>query len=429
MPVLLKELNNILVSMETEKEKKERILEMLKRGEIKPYQIGELAGDENLAAEIRREFLEIKYSIKLEKISEHIIDFNDASNRNIENAIGAVQMPLGFVEIQVNGEYLHGLKPLFLATTEGKLVAGINRGASAINKSGGATTRIIKSGMTRSVILEFNSVKDTLSAISYTNSEEAKEVINNAFKEKSKRLSLNNIETFTEGRFLFIRYSADTQAAMGMNMLTIASTYATEKLVEKLREKGIEARFISESGNMCTDKKPSSINLIEGRGISIVAEAIIKKEVLEGYFKVDAKSIERLNYAKNHIGSTLAGATHNVHVANVLAATFIAYGQDVAQIVDGSIAIVDAEARGEDLYISVYIPALEVGTYGGGTGRETAKELLIASGVYGEGDEKGVSKYMLAELIASGVLAGELNLLAAEAGKELSSAHAALRRG
>ena len=129
--------------MQTEKDEKEKILEMLKRGEIKPYQIGELASDENLAAEIRRKFLEIKYSIRLEKISEHIIDFNDANNRNIENAIGAVQVPLGFVEIQVNGEYLHGLKPLFLATTEGRLVAGINRGASAINKSGGATTRII----------------------------------------------------------------------------------------------------------------------------------------------------------------------------------------------------------------------------------------------------------------------------------------------
>jgi hydroxymethylglutaryl-CoA reductase (NADPH) len=415
--------------MQTEKDEKEKILERLERSEIKLYQIGELSGDENLATEIRRAFLERKYSIKLEKIAEHIIDFNDANNRNIENAVGAVQVPLGFVEIQVNGEYLNDLKPLFLATTEGRLVAGINRGASAINKSGGATTRIIKSSMTRSVILEFDSVKDTLNAISYISSEEGKEVISDAFKEKSKRISLNNIETFTQGRLLFIRYSADTQAAMGMNMLTIASTYATEKMVEKLREKGIEARFISESGNMCTDKKPSSINLIEGRGVSIVAEALIKKEILESYFKVDARSIEKLNYAKNHIGSTLAGAAHNAHAANVLAATFIAYGQDVAQIVDGSIAVVDAEARGEDLYISVYIPALEVGTYGGGTRRETAKELLIASGVYGEGDETGVSKYMLAELIASGVLAGELNLLAAEAGKELSTAHAALKRG
>ena len=180
--------------MQTEKDEKEKILEMLKRSEIKLYQIGELSGDENLAAEIRRAFLERKYSIKLEKIAEHIIDFNDANNRNIENGIGAVQVPLGFVEIQVNGEYLNGLKLLFLATTEGRLVAGINRGASAINKSGGATTRIIKSGMTRSVILEFDSVKDTLYAISYINSGEGKEIISDAFKEKSKRISLNNID-------------------------------------------------------------------------------------------------------------------------------------------------------------------------------------------------------------------------------------------
>jgi len=307
-------------------------------------------------------------------------------------------------------------------------LAGVNRGASAINKSGGAITRIIKDGMTRSIILEFDSITDSTNAIEYINSEEGKAIVGEAFREKSARLSLTKIETFTTGRLLFIRYSATTEAAMGMNMVTIASTHATIKLVERLRDKDIEARFLSESGNMCVDKKPSTINLIEGRGESVVAEALIKKEILEEYFKVDAKRIEELNYAKNYIGSSLAGAAHNAHVANILAATFIAYGQDVAQIVDGANAIVDVKARGEDLYISVYVPSLEIGTYGGGTRRETAKELLIASGVYGSGDEKGVSKYMLAELIAAGVLAGELNLIAAEAGKELSSAHASLRR-
>jgi len=160
-----------------------------------------------------------------------------------------------------------------------------------------------------------------------------------------------------------------------------------------------------------------------------VAEAVVKKEALQEYFNADAKKIEEVNYAKNYIGSSLAGSlAHNAHIANILAATFIAYGQDVAQIVDGVNAIDDVRALGNDLYISVYIPALEVGTYGGGTHRETAKELLIASGVYGEGDEKGVTKYGLAELIAAGVLAGELNLLAAEAGQELSSAHASLKK-
>ena len=61
------------------------------------------------------------------------------------------------------------------------------------------------------------------------------------------------------------------------------------------------------------------------------------------------------------------------------------------------------------------MPALEVGTYGGGTRRETAKELLKSSGIYGEGDDRGATKLKLAELIASACLASELNVLAAEA--------------
>lgn len=217
---------------------------------------------------------------------------------------------------------------------------------------------------------------------------------------------------------------------MGMNMLTIASTSATDKVINELEKKGIKAKMVSESGNMCVDKKPAGINMIRGRGLSVVAEAIIKKEVLEEYFKVNAKAIEEINYAKNYIGSSLAGSLgHNAQVANILAATFIAYGQDVAQIVDGADAIDDVKAlENGDLYIAVYLPSLEVGTYGGGTRRETAKELLMASGVYGEGDNEGKTKRALAELIASAALAGELNLLAAEAGEELAKAHSMLKR-
>jgi len=406
-----------------------KALSMLEKGEIKPYRLEEVTHDEGLATEARRRYIERKRNVKLVHVSRSSIDFNDATNRNIENAIGAVQVPVGYAEILVNGTYLSGTTPIFLATTEGKLVAGVNRGAAVLNKSGGVTTRIINTGMTRSVILEFNSIADSVKALEYINSEEGRELISNAFKESNKRLSLAGIDTFTTGRLLFLRYSANTAAAMGMNMVTIASTSVTKKVIEALAKKGINAVFLSESGNMCADKKPSAINVIKGRGISVVAEAVVKKEVLQEYFNVDAKKIEEVNYAKNYIGSSLAGSlAHNAHIANILAATFIAYGQDVAQIVDGVNAIDDVRALGNDLYISVYIPALEVGTYGGGTHRETAKELLIASGVYGEGDEKGVTKYGLAELIAAGVLAGELNLLAAEAGQELSSAHASLKK-
>ena len=405
-------------------------LEKLLKKELKPHELDAYLPPEEAVA-TRRKYVEQIAGTKLLHVANSSIDFADASKRNIENAIGSVQLPVGFVELSVHGDYLDNDRALlFLATTEGKLVAGVNRGASAINKSGGARTKIIGKGMSRSVILDTGSAANSAKAMAYIRSKEGSELLRNAFKESNKRIDLLDAELYTTGRLLFVRYVADTKAAMGMNMLTIASTYATEKLVENLAKQGINAKFLSESGNMCVDKKPSAINMIRGRGVSVVAEAVVKADVLKAYFKVGSKEIEQLNYAKNYIGSSLAGSiAHNAHAANVLAASFIAYGQDVAQIVDAVNSVDDVKAlENGDLYIAVYLPALEIGTYGGGTHRETAKELLMASGVYGEGDETGNSKYALAELIASGVLAGELNLLAAEAGRELAEAHSKLKR-
>ena len=49
--------------------------------------------------------------------------------------------------------------------------------------------------------------------------------------------------------------------------------------VTVLREKFPTAELIALSGNMCTDKKASAINWIEGRGKTVVIEATVKEEV------------------------------------------------------------------------------------------------------------------------------------------------------
>ena len=198
-----------------------------------------------------------------------------------------------------------------------------------------------------------------------------------------------------------------------------------------MRKKGIWCRLASESGNLDSDKKPAMVNVIKGRGVSVVAEAVIPRAAVKRVLNTTPEKVIGVNYMKNYVGSGLAGSlSHNAHIANALAATFMAYGQDVAQIVDGVTSFDDAcLTENGDLYFSVYMPALEVGTYGGGTVRETSKELLKSSGVYGEGDERGITRLKLAELIASVCLASELNLLAVEASGELASAHESLKRG
>jgi hydroxymethylglutaryl-CoA reductase (NADPH) len=428
----------------------DEVIKKLMDGELSLSGVSTFVGDEAQASEIRRKYLERKYKIALQAITTTTIDHEDASKRNIENMIGATQRPLGFAEAVINGEHLKGLKPIFMSTTEGRLIAGVSRGLKAINAGGGATTTILDDKMTRSIIIETSGARESKQIMSFVESADGLKFIKAEFANHTKHGELIGVDCYTTGRNLFLVYNARTGAAMGMNMVTIASNNTTAKLVEQLNDKkkkrkSVDAevskssiattkkllRVLSESGNLCTDKKPALKNVLVGRGVSIVAEALIPKDVVKDTLKTDPKEMARINYVKNYIGSSLAGSlAHNAQVANILNATFDAYGQDGAQIVDGVNALDDVEITDEgDLYISIYIPALEIGTYGGGTARETPKALLAASGVYGEGDDEGYTKRMLAELIATACLAGELNLLAAETSGELTKAHASIKRG
>jgi hydroxymethylglutaryl-CoA reductase (NADPH) len=125
------------------------------------------------------------------------------------------------------------------------------------------------------------------------------------------------------------------------------------------------------SGNFCTDKKPSAINWIEGRGKSVVCEALIKGDVVRETLKTTVKDVVNLNVSKNLIGSAMAGSIggFNAHASNIVTAIFLATGQDPAQNVESSncITLMESANDGQDLHMSVTMPSIEVGTVGGGT--------------------------------------------------------------
>lgn len=83
------------------------------------------------------------------------------------------------------------------------------------------------------------------------------------------------------------------------------------------------------------------------------------------------------------------------------------------------------------VYVSVTLPSLQVGTVGGGTAIETQQACLQMLGVAGGGDPAGgANAKAFAEIIAAGVLAGELSLLGgALAAGHLARAHKQLGRG
>jgi hydroxymethylglutaryl-CoA reductase (NADPH) len=414
-------------------EKDEEIIKKMMKDEIKLREVENFTdNDSNRATKIRRSYLEKKYSVKLENTSKSTIDFNDALNRNIENPIGATQIPLGFAgELKVNGDYAKGYYPILLATTEGRLVGGMARGIKVFNKSGGINTVIIKEGMARDVLVRTKSARESFKLIQWVQTKEAFKFFSEEFSKSNPFAKLKEVKAYTAGRYVHIRFKSGSGSAMGMNMITIASKAAADAMIPKVKKKlNLDVKFISESGNMCADKKPAYIDVLEGRGISIIADAVIPRKIIMEEFRTDPETIAELNKAKCLQGSALAGSHgFNAHVGNVLAAMYIAHGQDPAQVTEGTQAITDAAVVDGDLYVSCFLPALEVGTYGGGTKRETQQEALKLLGLYGDKDAEGKTKLAFAEVVAAACLASEINLHAIEAARELSETHGSLKRG
>lgn len=250
-----------------------------------------------------------------------------------ENVIGYMPIPLGVAgPLLIDGQHYY----LPMATTEGVLVASTNRGCKAINAAGGAMTVLTGDGMTRGPCVGFRNLARAGAAKIWLDSEEGQKTMKKAFNSTSRFARLQSMKTALAGTYLYIRFKTTTGDAMGMNMISKGVECALKVM---MTESGFEdMSIISVSGNFCTDKKPAAINWIDGRGKSVVAEAIIPGDIVRSVLKSDVDALIELNTSKNLIGSAMAGSIggFNAHAANIVTALFLATGQDPAQNVESS---------------------------------------------------------------------------------------------
>ena len=379
--------------------------------------------DAETAATVRRRLVAERSGADLDPLGEYAFDAADAEP-NVDNMIGGVQVPLGVAgPVTVDGGALSGERYLPMATTEGALVASINRGCAAIEAAGGATARVTKNGMTRAPAFRVADVVEADALAAWVRDNES--ALREAAESTTSHGELLGVMPYVVGNNVYLRFRFDTKDAMGMNMVTIATREACDVV-----EAGTDASLVALSGNLCSDKKPAAVNAVEGRGRSVAADVEIPRDVVADRLHTTPEAMAEINTRKNHVGSAKAGSLgFNAHVANAVAAMFLATGQDEAQVVEGANAITTAETTAEgDLYASVSLASLEVGTVGGGTKLPTQAAGLDVLGVRGGGDPPGSNADALAEAIAVGALAGELSLLAALGSRHLASAHEDLGR-
>lgn len=372
----------------------------------------------------RRTALETECGITLSNIGVFSVDSAVAGAKNCENMIGVAQVPMGvagpLLVSHLSGDHKEYYVPL--ATTEGALVASVSRGCRAITESGGATVYCTRVGTSRGPVFVVKNLSEQreLSAYIDTHVSEFKDIA----EKTSHHLALTSVTSQMVGKYRYMRFVYDTQDAMGLNMVTIA----TEKVVAHIEEQ-TGAVCVALSGNFCVDKKPSWQNMLNNRGTAVWAEAVFPKDILSSVLKTDASHVYEAWLSKCMMGSVMSGSMgFNAQYANIIAALFIATGQDPAHVVEGSLGITTAEVvNHEDIYMSVYLPDVMVGTVGGGTGLSTQREALDLLGVSGSG--KGEHSTRFAEVIGAAVLAGEISLLSSLAQGTLARAHQTLARG
>jgi len=381
-----------------------------------------LNGDE--AATIRRMALEQRLGVDLSKTGDYGLDAEVAADRHCENMIGATQIPLGVAgPIAIRGEYAEGDFYVPLATTEGALIASINRGCAAIRAAGGAVVHVEDVGITRAPVFKTSGLEQTRALLDWVKANE--EQMRTVAEATSRYLRLLDVRTYSIGTTVFLRFRFLSGDAMGMNMATIAC----DRVVRELVEPATGVACIALSGNYCVDKKPSAVNFQHGRGKRLHAEVVLDAHILRKLKTSSAELIE-VQYRKNLLGSIAAGSIgYNAHFANVLAAFFLATGQDPAHVAEASMGVTTIEARGEDGVIaSVFLPDAPVAAIGGGTGLDTQSEALAILGVVPDPDRPGTAALRLAEILAATVLAGEISLMAAFTSQDLAGAHERLGR-
>ena len=116
---------------------------------------------------------------------------------------------------------------------------------------------------------------------------------------------------FTGTTNLYVSFLATTKDYHGINCSNEMSKATEDALIylkDVFSKKGVEIEIVSLSGNMCTDKKPSAINWIMGRGKSVNCEAIIPADIVEKTLKTTTEKLVQVNIEKNYIGSACAGS-------------------------------------------------------------------------------------------------------------------------
>jgi hydroxymethylglutaryl-CoA reductase (NADPH) len=375
--------------------------------------------DDDFAPEViraRRELCTEVAGAPLPALFGATVDSGEARG-NVENFVGFAQIPVGIAGPLLVDTSV-GRREVFvpMATNEGALVASHARGMRLLAAGGGGRARVLREGLSQNPILVYADAAQAQRASASVEGSlpELQEIVSGL----TRHGRLIEARSQVLGRRLVLSLVFTTGDAIGINMAARAAEECSRAVAERT---GAQARYVH---GQDVEKRANSRALIEGRGRSVVCDAVIPRAGLARIARATPEEMIAIQrtYA---IGFAQLG-THNwlVQAANGLAAVLLACGQDVAYLTECATGALDFDLTREgDLYASVSLPSILVGTVGGGSQKGTARECLALLGCDGPG-----SANTLAEILGAVVLAGDLSLMSAFTSHEFVAAHEKLGR-
>jgi len=375
------------------------------------------------AFELRMNYLETLSKNISKDIKSESIGLGQIQN-NIESFIGTVEIPLGlvgpllFIDKNKKPEWVHSA----IATTEGALVASMNRGIKAMSECGGFEAHIVHQKMVRTPMYTFKRLSESIAFDEWIKRNFKK--IKAKAQMHSNHAELLEIGSVIIGKIVHLKFVYTTSDASGQNMTTSCTWNACLWIEENFElETNIEILNFVIEGNGASDKKVSFYAIQNGRGCHVISECFLTNEVIEKTLRTNANDMFS-SYNHSLSISRLDGMVgHNVNVANAIAGIFASTGQDLACIHESSIGTLQIEQTKEGLYLSLVLPNLVVGTIGGGTHLPVPSRILELMDCNGAGKVERFAK-----LIAGFALSIEISTLAAIVSGQFARAHQKLGR-
>ena len=355
------------------------------------------------------------------QVPEFALDSPENLKGLIENHLGYVGLPMSVSgPLKIDGTYARGDFYVPLCTVEGTLSFSMTRGFYLTHRSGGIKTQHVKQELSRAPVFRFKEIEEAMVFLDQV--DEHYDAIKAAAESTTKHGKLLRIDKHPIHNRVILDFIYDTAEAAGQNMVTMSTDAACRYIVDNLSN-GAPYKFLVESG-FNADKNPAHRSLIMGRGHHVISSIQIPNRLCKKLMRVGVDELLEARTDKQ-LGSQMAGALgFNLHTANALAALYLALGQDVACVAENAVGIATYEKRGDDLYRTLSMPSLTVGTVGGATrllAQKANLELIDCAG--GEHSSRKLS-----EIICASALALEISLAGAIVSNEFAKAHAKFGR-